>query len=134
MKGFIVFMAFLLIFASAMVYATDSNNYVRLQKHLKALAEECASGAILMKDEDETNRQNRYVINMEAAEAYVNQLTGRVANITASAITYPAFGISDAAVKVTVNWSGPDIFRLPFISVTNVSSFSVYEAKFSGGR
>lgn len=149
MKEFIVFIAFLIVFSAAMVYRTDSNNYVRLQKQLKSLSEECASGAILMQDIEETNRQGRYVIDLAMAKTYVDRIIakkigGKMAPISlgtiSAEISTQELRASDTAVKIILNWHCEDgIFRLrnimeKLIDDENVSISTVYETKMKTER
>ena len=76
MKTFIIFMAFLVIFSSCLVFSEDSRNYVRLQEYLKALAEECAAGGVLMKDA--SSAADSYIVNTEDARLYAEFMAGGI--------------------------------------------------------
>ncbi len=73
MKTFIIFLAFVLISVSCLCFNSDFNNYVQLQNHMKALAEDAAVGSALVLDGGEYSK-GRLVIDEESARSYVGFL------------------------------------------------------------
>ncbi len=136
MKTFLVFLAFLIVFSACLVYQSDSNNYMLLQKWLKATAEEAAAGGALMID-DKSYEEKRYIINFTDASRYV-LFTAKYAKSNISPLKNGSLGVttwrlSDTQIKAVVSWqsfNGYRLFRLPFIkSPDYVSAMSVYEVK-----
>lgn len=145
MKTFIVFLALILVFVSFLAFTCDMDKYVKLQDHLKVLAEDCACGSSLFTDEGEY-AAGRLVINQKDAEEYVAFLIGKaqecmppLANgrISAKMTIYDdekgydgaaAYGFSPGrpGAVVTLTYTGPDMFRLPFFSVSTATRTAVY--------
>lgn len=141
MKTFIVFLAFAVVFAGFSVFTNDSDNYVRLQKYLKALAEECASGGIWMLQYNEST--GKYTVNATDAKKYAQFIAGK----HFSASLYPLLkgDISVLNVERSVNKKGNEclsvivqwkahqnyrIMRLPFIpSPQIVTGGAIYEIR-----
>ena len=146
MKTFIVFLALLIVFTSFLSYTSDLDRYVKLQNHLKALAEECALGSSLFADEDEYS-EGRLVIDEISAQEYTGFLTREAVlimpplekgSLSAEVKIYDdAKGYEGAAeygfisglpgVVVTLTYTGPDMFRLPFLEITEVTRTAVYQ-------
>lgn len=146
MKTFIVFLALILVFTSFLCYTTDLGSYVKLQSHLKALAEDCALGSSLFADEHEY-AEGRLVIDEASAMRYTDFLTREAVNtmpplgkgrITADLTIFDdakgyegaaAYGFTSGlpGAVVTLTYSGPDLFRLPFLTVTEVKRTAVYQ-------
>ena len=76
MKVFIIFFAMLMINVSFLSFNSDMDRYVKLQTHLKALAEESAAGASLFYDR-EAYSQGVIRINQNSANAYIEFLLGK---------------------------------------------------------
>lgn len=111
MKVFIVFLAFAIVCSGCMMFADDSNNYVRLQKYLKALAEECAAGGALMFDEEGYKRIQQYVISKEDAQRYADFLYGKGGPSNFKASLYPlAHGKISATVETPYKTSYNKIY------------------------
>lgn len=146
MKTFIVFLALILVFTSFLCYTSDLDRYVKLQNHLKALAEDCACGSSLFADENEYS-EGRLVIDESSALRYTDFLTREAVrnmppladgHISAKVTIYDdAKGYEGAAAYgfksglpgavVTLTYSGHDMFRLPFLKVTQVTRTAVYQ-------
>jgi hypothetical protein len=136
MKTFLIFLAFAIVFSACLVYQSDVNNYMLLQKWLKATAEEAAAGGALMID-DRSYEEKRYIINFTDASRYV-MFTAKHAKSNISPLKNGSIGIitwrlSDTQIKATVSWYAFNdyrLFRLPFIdSPDYLSAMSVYEVK-----
>ena len=145
MKTFIVFLALVLVFVSFLAFTSDMDRYVKLQDHLKILAEDCACGSSLFSDEREF-AAGRLVIDQSDAEGYVAFLIRKAqecmpplaeGRISAKLTIYDdekgydgaaAYGFSPGrpGAVVTLTYTGPDMFRLPFFSVTKVTRTAVY--------
>lgn len=141
MKTLLVFLAMLLVLSSFFIYVEDTNNYIKLQKSLKALAEECAAGAALFPDS--TSTKDKYVVNTDAAEAYVQFIVSNYST------TLVCFSSDNGAVSVTTasfindsgntctravcSWNpknGYKLFRFSFLNFPEkISQTSVYEIK-----
>ena len=134
-----------MVFVSFLAFTADMDKYVKLQDHLKILAEDCACGSSLFSDEREF-AAGRLVINQADAEKYMAFLIGKAqecmppladGSISAKLNIYDdekgydgaaAYGFSPGrpGAVVTLTYNGPDMFRLPFFSVTSVSRTAVY--------
>ncbi len=147
MKEFIIFLAFLILLMSLTVYITDSNNYIRLQKYLKAMADEAASGAILM-GAFEQSGSGCYVIDETAASSYAG-FTCDTFTQSISPMNYGSISVASvssesfptgAAVTVTVKWSPGNLsngkkyslFRMFTDKYEEVVRSSTYEAVIKG--
>ena len=73
MKTFIVFLAFILISVSCLCFNGDFNNYVQLQNHMKALAEDAAVGSALVLDSS-AYAKGQLVIDEGSARSYLDFL------------------------------------------------------------
>ena len=132
MKVFIVFTALVLVFAAAFVYVSDMNSYVQLQRHMKALAEECSAGGALLFTE-EAYSDGEIIISQPDAQRFAEQIiqTSKISSTPLSFgnLSVSAELVSPDAIKATVFYTadpGRDIFRLPFLSVTTVSRSALY--------
>lgn len=147
MKVFIVFMAMMLVLTGFLIFSADMGRYVRLQGHLKALAEECAAGASLFTDAERYSA-GETVIDYDDAAAYVGFMTAASvrgdpmfigADITSTVRIFDdekgyegseIFGIKKEkpAVVVTLAYTASgDIFRLPFLSEYNLTRTAAYQ-------
>lgn len=156
MKVLIIFFGILLINISFLVYQGDMGRYVRCQSFLKATAEECAAGAALYHDEyaysdgqlkfyyEEGKRYIEYIIEESKAEMPLPQDSG----ITYEVLFQDDFlgyepdpnietgggtGIGtdktemNPSVTVELTAATEDLFRLPFLSVTELKRAAKYE-------
>ena len=147
MKEFIIFFAFLILLLSLTVYVTDSNNYVCLQKYLKAMADEAASGAILMGAFQESGNRC-YVIDETAARSYADFTCDtfiqsispmNYGSVSVASVSSASFQ-TGAAVTVTVKWSPGNLsngkkyslFRMFKDKYEEVVQSSTYEAVIKG--
>lgn len=71
MKELIVFIAFVLIFSMCLVFCSDMTKYMRLQRELKVLAEDCAEAGALTIDEE-----TELIDPMNALDAALDILKG----------------------------------------------------------
>ena len=132
MKVFIVFTALVLVFTTAFVFVSDMNGYVQLQKHMKALAEECAAGGALQLEE-EPYSDGEIVINITDAQRYAEQII-HTSKISSTPLSFGNLSVSvelvspDAITAEVTFTANPeyDIFRLPFLSVKTVSRSALY--------
>jgi len=132
MRTFIIFLAIMLLFTSFTVYAADMNDYIQLQTHMKAVAEECAAGGALQLA-PESFDEGRMIISLDDAQSYAvkvldeTYITGpplKHGSLSASAVL-----LSDDCIEVTVTYTadpGYDIFRLPFLSKTSAVRRAAY--------
>lgn len=146
MKVFVVFLAILVLNVSFLCYWSDMDQYALMQKELKELAEECASGAALFRDKEAYSCGN-LSIDEVAAEAYLTFLLekaqtrgsfARAGTIVAHMEIFDdikgyegseACGISgnSPAVMVELTFEGQDLFRLPFARVTTLQRTATYQ-------
>lgn len=146
MKVFIVFFAMLIINISFLSFNGDMDRYVKLQTHLKALAEESAAGAALFYDR-EAYSQGILCINQESARAYIEFLLEKAkihypifleGNIMVEEVYFDdASGYSTSrmyhirkenpAIVVSLTYCGKDLFRLPFFCVSTISRTATYQ-------
>lgn len=146
MKTFLTFLGLLIVCLSLLCFTSDMDRYVKLQTHMKALAEDCAAGCVLFTD-DESYAQGLVVFREGDAAEYVDFLLRK------SESESPLFlnGALSAEIRlfddekgyegltayhvrqirpcsvVSLSWSGPDLFRLPFLSLTGAKRVAVYE-------
>ena len=147
MKVFIVFMAMMLVLTSFLAFSADMDRYVKLQGHLKALAEECAAGAALFTDEDRYSA-GEMVIDYDDAAAYVGFMSDmsvrggppfwggeisssiRIFDDEKGYSGLETFGIKKhkPTVVVTLEYTAEkDIFRLPFLSEHSLTRTATYQ-------
>lgn len=139
MKVFIVFMALLIVNITFMVYQSDAGKYERIQNFLKATAEECAAGAALYYDESFYG-DGELVFNYKSGEEYIDYLLQGIRTSSPmendTKITYQLVYEDDytgyrkeeiPSVTVTLKASSKDIFRLPFLTVKEVTRRAKYE-------
>ena len=146
MKILIVFFAIVILNVTFLCYNTDMDRYVKLQAHLKALAEESAAGAALFVDE-KLYSQGILAVDKAAADAYIDFMVKKAeedavvyrgGSITASTILMDDIrGYEQAeyykiyrrcpAVIVTLLYLGQDLFRLPFACVERVERTATYQ-------
>jgi len=146
LKVFLVFFAILILNISFLCQWSDMDRYAVLQKQLKILAEEAASGAALLRDETEYSF-GRICIDSASAEAYVEHVLaeaedgpyfGLSGQLAAELILFDdvkgycgaeahGVGTGEPAAVVVLSYQGRDLFRLPFLSVTEIRRTAVYE-------
>ncbi|HWQ78296.1 MAG TPA: hypothetical protein VN381_05745 [Anaerovoracaceae bacterium] len=157
MKVFIVFMGLLIINVSFLSYQGDLGRYVRCQAFLKATAEECAAGAALYYDEaaysDGQFRFN-YAEGQEFIKYFLAESKEEMPLPRDSAIAFEVTfrddylgyeggdeseggsGDEDGAgqdggnipsVTVELTAVTGDLFRLPFLEVTEITRAAKYE-------
>ena len=146
MKVFIVFFAMLIINISFLSFNSDMDRYVKLQTHLKAIAEECASGASLFHDQ-EAYSEGFFSISKTEADAYIHFVVDKVSkidpvfsrgNINIETIYFDdvkgyacckdyKINKENPAVVVTLTYCGKDMFRLPFLFVNTASRTATYQ-------
>jgi hypothetical protein len=151
MKVFIVFLGLLIINVSFLSYQGDMGRYVRCQAFLKAVAEECAAGAALYYDEDAYS-DGKMRFYYEEGRKYIEYIiaeSGKESPLPGgSDITYevefqddylgyengsgsPGGGAADSegipSVTVELTAETEDLFRLPFLAVTEIKRAAKYE-------
>lgn len=134
MKVFIVFLAIFLINVSFLSYQGDMGRYVRAQSFLKAVAEECAAGAALYYDEDAYSEGRLRFYSGEGRkyiEYIIEESRKEMPLPRGCVITYEAdFEDEDAeipSVTVELTAATEDLFRLPFLTVTEIKRAAKYE-------
>lgn len=143
-----VFLGLFIINISFLTYQTDMDRYVKGQVFLKALAEECAAGAALYYDAEEYSH-GRLVFNYEEGEKYIKYIIDSTRSkspfLQLGKLSYQTefqdddLGYKDGeghnlsyekgvpSLTVTLTYDIPDMFRLPFIEVTQITRMSRYE-------
>jgi hypothetical protein len=134
MKVFIVFLGIFLINVSFLSYQGDMGRYVRCQAFLKAVAEESAAGAALYYDEAAYSEGQLRFYSAEGLKyiEYIIEESQKEMPLPAgSAITYEAVfqdeGAEVPSVTVELTASTEDLFRLPFLEVTEIKRAAKYE-------
>lgn len=134
MKVFIVFLGIFLINITFLSYQGDMGRYVRCQAFLKAVAEECAAGAALYYDEDSYAEGKMRFYKDEGRKyiEYIIEESGKEMPLPAgSDITYEAVfqdeGAEIPSVTVELTAATEDLFRLPFLKVTEIKRAAKYE-------
>lgn len=146
MKTFLTFLGLLVVCLSLLCFTSDMDRYAKLQLHMKALAEECAAGSVLFTD-DAAYAQGLVVFREPDAKEYVDFMLGSArldsplflnGTLTAELklfddekgydglIAYHVRQIRPCSI-VRLSWNGPDLFRLPFFSLTTAQRTAVYE-------
>ena len=145
MKTFLTFLGLLVVCLSLLCFTSDIDRYAKLQLHMKALAEECAAGSVLFTD-DLAYSQGLVVFRESDARDYVEFMLNKAeseplylkGSLSAELrlfddekgydglIAYHVRQIRPCSV-VRLSWSGPDLFRLPFFSLTGAKRTAVYE-------
>ena len=142
MKTFLVFLSILLVSVTFIAYQGDLAHYMQIQEYLKGLAEECALGAA-MYYETEAFGQGALVFSETEANAFVEHMVsqgqtvlneGREGTLTWSLqLCDEAKGFDgsdrDPATIVTLRYICEDLFRLPFLRVTEISRQAKYQQK-----
>lgn len=148
MKVFIVFFGLLIINVSFLSFQGDMGRYVRCQTFLKAVAEECAAGAALYRDEAAYS-DGRFRFHYQEGRKYIEHLIEESKKKMPlpydSVITYEVFfqddylgyeagpdsgaegGESNPSVTVKLTAVTGDLFRLPFLEVREVKRAAKYE-------
>lgn len=145
MKVFIIFLGLFIINVSFLSYQGDMGRYVRSQAFLKALAEECASGASLYYDEDAYSGgqfQFQYEEGQKYIEYIIKESKNQMPLPAGSTISYEvkfeddvlgyengeAYGaLNNPSVRVVITAATEDLFRLPFLEVTRMERAAKYE-------
>lgn len=156
MKVFIIFFGLLIINISFLVYQGDMGRYVRCQIFLKAVAEECAAGAALYFDET-AYADGRLMFTYEEGKKYIEYIVekskGKMPLPKESIISYEVEfqddflgyesdsspensegsgigkdeGERNPSVTVELTVATEDLFRLPFLTVTEIIRAARYE-------
>ena len=130
MKVFLVFLALLILFSGALVFAEDSRNFMMLQKRLKVLAEECAEAAAMYIDEEESALQGKVCIDMRRGQAAAEELLARSGYLKGFGSAELSVSVSDygsTGVRAEVVWRGEDLMRLSFIKKQKAARTAAYE-------
>ena len=146
MKTFLTFLGLLVVCLSLLCFTSDMDRYAKLQLHMKALAEECAAGSVLFTDEA-CYSQGLVAFREADVREYVDFMLRKAQNgsplflngaLTAETrlfddekgydglIAYHIARVAPCSV-VRLSWEGPDLFRLPFFSLTKATRTAVYE-------
>lgn len=140
MKIFLISLSLFIINISFLSFQGDLSRYIQLRTFLKYQAEEFASGAALYYDEEEYGK-GHMVIEQTEALAYMNHV---ISNLKLSStipidthVSYEMVILDDEkgygegkevpSVTVTLRMESPDIFRLPFLKVTEIERMARYE-------
>lgn len=139
MKIFIVFLGLLVINVSYLSFQGDMERFVREQAFLKVTAEECAAGAALLVEEREYGL-GRVVFQYEEGQRYAeNYLTyvkdkSKLEGDLVCLLTFEddQTGYENSqnpipAVTAAVILKTEDIFKLPFITLTEIQRSARYE-------
>jgi len=140
-KTLIVFLAMLIVLSSFLVFVEDSDNYLKLQKSLKALAEECAAGGALFFDDSST--EDQYIVDIESANEYANYIVSNYRTtlrclssscgeitVSTSAFINSRGNTCTRSVCVWKPINGYRLFRLTFLKTPEYTEeVSVYEIK-----
>lgn len=140
MKVLIVFLALMIMNLTFISFKGDMNRYLQLRTFLKAVAEESAAGAALYYDEEAFGFGNM-IIKDRDAELFVDSLVDRAGQLLSLAdgeSLYHEMVILDdrngdatrglsPTVEVTLTLTSRDLFRLPFLTVEQVSRAAKYE-------
>ncbi|MCR5481456.1 MAG: hypothetical protein K6F52_01485 [Clostridia bacterium] len=142
MKIYIVFLAMLLAGITALSYNSDMMKFVYEENLLKAVAEECASGAAMLQNEDaysEGQTVFEEAEGLEYAQNHINYALSKKNGVKSFEVSLEfeddEKGYSEKnsmlipTVTATVTMKCEDIFRLPFITVSEVTRTSAYELK-----
>lgn len=137
MKVFIVSLALFLINLSFLSYHEDMGRYMQAQTYLKALAEECAAGASLYHNEDHY-AEGKLIFQYEECQKYVENMIQNskkrmpfpkgsdfVYQIDYEDELHGNVDVPSVIVEIKVNTK--DLFRLPFLEVTEVKRKARYE-------
>lgn len=145
MKVFLIFLSLFIVNITLITYQGDMNRYLQLRTFLKFEAEECAGGASLYYDE-EAYGNGKMVIAEKESRAYINRIvTEAAASPTmppGSRLTFSTEIVDDEkaasdgeqapSVTVTLHLDTPDLFRLPFLKVTEVTRKAKYQLSSRG--
>lgn len=131
-----------MINVSFLTYQGDMGRYVRCQTFLKAVAEECAAGAALYYDEASYS-DGKLQFYYEEGRGYIEYIMEESKNDMPmpkdSVITYDVVFQDDylgyeetgeeknPSVTVEITAATKDLFRLPFLEVTEIKRAAMYE-------
>ena len=131
MKVFIVFLALVMVFSAALIFSSDIAEYVRLQKRLKVLAEDCAETAALCIDKEASEASGSLVIDFSRGRRAAEDLCKKAENcgeysknahISVKISPYGRLG-----VRAELVFTGRDLFRLEFLHLETFSRSAAYE-------
>lgn len=139
MKPFLFFIALFIINVSFIAYQSDLSRYMQAQNFLKATAEECAAGASLYYDEEEYS-EGKIIFKYDEGIKYTEDLIEKSKKCMLfdknCEITYTIKfeddlkGYSESkepSITVSLKVLTKDLFRLPFLKVTQVERKAKYE-------
>lgn len=140
MKVLIVFLGLFVIQASFVSYQGDMTRYMARQAELKFMAEECASGAAALWNQ-EAYGEGEIRFDYEAGRKYATDFVNyRIRDMEGVAdirlnLTFdddytgyqPGSPSGVPAVTATLVLECEDLFRLPFLTVTSLQRQSRYE-------
>jgi hypothetical protein len=140
MKVLLVFLALMMLNLTFISYKGDLNRYLQLRTFLKAVAEESAGGAALYYDEEAFGFGNM-IIKDRDAELFVDSLVMRAGQLLSledgESLDYEMVILDDRdggaarglspTVEVILTLTSRDLFRLPFLTVEQVSRAAKYE-------
>ena len=131
MKVFMVFLALVLVFSAALVFSSDISEYVRLQKRLKVLAEDCAEAAALCVDKKASEASGALVIDLARGRAAAEELCRKTASSGAfgkdARISVKISPYGSCGVRAELVFSGRDLFRPAFLRLDSFSRSAAYE-------
>lgn len=140
MKALIVFLGLLVIQASFVSYQGDMIRYMARQTELKFMAEECASGAAALWNREaygEGEIRFDYEAGRKFAKDFVNYRMSKMEGVEDIRLNltfedaYAGYQTGNPsgvpAVTASLVLECPDIFRLPFLSITSIQRQSRYE-------
>ncbi len=122
MKVLIVFLSLLLVFSMALSYAEDMHGYMRAQRLLKMLAEDCAEAGALTIDEKSE------MIDAGKALAAAEEILISSAMFPSGSVYISSYEVTreGKGFKLCLLYAADDFFRLPFIDISSVSRISEY--------
>ena len=128
MKVLLVFLAVLFLNLNCFVYTNDMSRYEKIQVRLKAAAEDCASGAALYFQE-EAYGQGEFQIDEQDGEKYIRVFLEEAEQDMRGYLDGSLSGAMDfdeQEVRVSVTYTGKDLFRLPFLQKSTVTRTASY--------
>lgn len=130
MKVLIVFYALAILNTMFFVYQSDMNSFIRESEYIKSVADECASGASSLYDEEALS-EGYYAFDEEECGKYIQYIIEHSFNnpddITFDIISNDAPGTECPSIEVVLHVGGDDRFRLPFITVNEIKRAGYYE-------
>ena len=144
MKVFVVFLAFMMVFVSFMCYSSDMARYADMQRMLKLAAEDCAAAGALASDPEAYGRGKLAIdedeaigMGFEVMDAAALMPLFRRGTLSMDMKIYDgekgyegceAYGLAQGmpSVVCTLEYTGADIFRLPFLQLRSLSRTAAY--------